>query len=119
MARTRYTSFAGFEHREAVDRCTSDPWHFGDKVSLLCITIQNHIYLFSDLQSLGDQFARWTSMSRVIHQGPLPNAEYFVVDDVFKSTVHRAVNRCGVRRYSIPLFFGTDYNVKLEVNFGH
>ena len=38
-------------------------------------------------------------------------------DDVFKSTVHRAVNRSGVRRYSIPLFFGTDYNVRLEVSF--
>ncbi|KAG7444180.1 Clavaminate synthase-like protein [Guyanagaster necrorhizus] len=45
--------------------------------------------------NLGDQLARWTS-------------------DVFKSTVHRAINRSGVRRYSIPLFFGTDYDVKLE-----
>jgi hypothetical protein len=36
-------------------------------------------------------------------------------DDVFKSTVHRAINRSGVHRYSIPLFFGTDYDVKLEV----
>jgi len=45
--------------------------------------------------NLGDQFARWTN-------------------DIFKATVHRAVNRNGVRRYSIPLFFGTDYNVKLE-----
>ncbi|KAI0322083.1 2OG-Fe-II oxygenase [Amylostereum chailletii] len=45
--------------------------------------------------NLGDQFARWTN-------------------DVFKSTVHRAINRSGVRRYSIPLFFGTDYDVRLE-----
>ncbi|KIP03983.1 hypothetical protein PHLGIDRAFT_213895 [Phlebiopsis gigantea 11061_1 CR5-6] len=45
--------------------------------------------------NLGDQFTRWTN-------------------GVFKSTVHRAINRSGVRRYSIPLFFGTDYDVKLE-----
>lgn len=45
--------------------------------------------------NIGDQFARWTN-------------------DVFKSTVHRAVNRSGAERYSIPLFFGTDYDVKLE-----
>ena len=51
-------------------------------------------------RSLGDQFARWTN-------------------DVFKSTVHRAINRSGVRRYSIPLFFGTDYDVKLEVKHNY
>ncbi|KAA1476839.1 2OG-Fe-II oxygenase, partial [Dentipellis sp. KUC8613] len=45
--------------------------------------------------NLGDQFARWTN-------------------DVFRSTVHRAVNRSGIARYSIPLFFGTDYDVRLE-----
>jgi len=36
-------------------------------------------------------------------------------DDIFKSTVHRAVNRNGIDRYSIPLFFGTDYDVNVEV----
>jgi isopenicillin N synthase-like dioxygenase len=46
--------------------------------------------------NLGDQFARWTN-------------------DVFKSTVHRAANRSGAERYSIPLFFGVDYDVLLEV----
>ncbi|KAI0671179.1 Clavaminate synthase-like protein [Trametes maxima] len=45
--------------------------------------------------NIADQLSRWTN-------------------DVFKSTVHRAINRSGVRRYSIPLFFGTDYDVKLE-----
>lgn len=45
--------------------------------------------------NIGDQFARWTN-------------------DIFKSTVHRAINRSGVERYSIPVFFGSDYNVKLE-----
>jgi len=45
--------------------------------------------------NLGDQFARWTN-------------------DIFKSTLHRVINRSGLERYSIPLFFGTDYDVPLE-----
>jgi len=45
--------------------------------------------------NIGDQLALWTN-------------------DVFKSTVHRAVNKSGKERYSIPLFFGTDYHVNIE-----
>jgi hypothetical protein len=47
--------------------------------------------------SLGDMLARWTN-------------------GVFKSTVHRASNASGLERYSIPLFFGTDYDVLLRVS---
>jgi hypothetical protein len=36
-------------------------------------------------------------------------------DGIFKSNVHRASNSSGAERYSIPLFFGTDYDVRLEV----
>ncbi|KAJ7053416.1 hypothetical protein C8F01DRAFT_1032306, partial [Mycena amicta] len=36
-------------------------------------------------------------------------------NDYFTSTVHRAINCSGVQRYSIPLFFGTDYDVRLQV----
>ncbi|KAE9396277.1 Clavaminate synthase-like protein [Gymnopus androsaceus JB14] len=45
--------------------------------------------------NIGDQLARWTN-------------------DVFKSTIHRAINTSGKERYSIPLFFGVDYDVLLE-----
>ncbi|KAJ3988345.1 Clavaminate synthase-like protein [Lentinula detonsa] len=45
--------------------------------------------------NIGDQLARWTN-------------------DVFKSTIHRAINRSGQERYSIPLFFGVDYDVLLQ-----
>jgi hypothetical protein len=68
------------------------------------------------MYSLGDQLARWTSaflflffffLSFFIHG--------LLLDDVFKSTVHRARNPKNGHRYSIPLFFGTDHDVRLEV----
>ena len=40
-----------------------------------------------------------------------------LLDDIFKSTLHRVINRSGLERYSIPLFFGTDYDVPLEVSY--
>ncbi|WP_372005715.1 2-oxoglutarate and iron-dependent oxygenase domain-containing protein [Tistrella mobilis] len=46
--------------------------------------------------NVGDQMARWTN-------------------DVFASTIHRAINRSGRERYSIPFFFGPDYDTPIEV----
>ncbi|CAE6470728.1 unnamed protein product [Rhizoctonia solani] len=45
--------------------------------------------------NIADQLSRWTN-------------------DIFKSTVHRVIIESGVRRISIPLFFGTDDNVMVE-----
>ncbi|KAI6123630.1 hypothetical protein EDD16DRAFT_630190 [Pisolithus croceorrhizus] len=45
--------------------------------------------------NIGDLLSRWTN-------------------DIFRSTVHRAINRSGVRRYSIPLFIGADPDVDVE-----
>ena len=63
--------------------------------------------------SIGDQLARWTS-TRHLRIG-IRYTINSVIDDVFKSTSHRAINFSGKERYSIPLFFGTDYDIRLEV----
>ncbi|CAN0602930.1 unnamed protein product, partial [Ectocarpus sp. 12 AP-2014] len=46
--------------------------------------------------NVGDMMERWTN-------------------NYFKSTIHRAINRSGKQRYSIPLFFGTNPDVDIAV----
>jgi isopenicillin N synthase-like dioxygenase len=46
--------------------------------------------------NVGDQMARWTN-------------------DLFTSTLHRAINRSGRERYSIPYFFGPNYDTWVDV----
>ena len=63
--------------------------------------------------SIGDQLARWTS--EIISLAILSSMLHNAADDIFRSTVHRATSNTGVPRYSVPLFFGTDYHVPIEV----
>jgi len=46
--------------------------------------------------NIGDQMARWSN-------------------DVFASTVHRAINTTGKARYSIPFFLGVNYDTLIDV----
>ena len=116
VAARRDQRTAGSERRREVDQRCPHPRCARRQV----ISIFFRLYLppHPFARSLGDQFARWTSTFRMF----LSFYRFFVLraeihaDDVFKSTVHRAVNRSGVARYSMPLFFGTDYNVPLQVS---
>lgn len=70
--------------------------------------------------SLGDELAMWTSEPFTFFpywgQVFMGRSVPLSADDVFRSTKHRAINRTGVERYSMPLFFGVDYGVMLEVS---
>ena len=45
--------------------------------------------------------------------------DYFRTNKKFKSTIHRVVNISGEERYSIPFFFGIDYDATVSVLENH
>lgn len=113
VATRRHSSASSFKRKWKMGQRCTDPRDPGRKVSAAA-ECPEEMGRLQRASSLGDQFARWTSKGASMGSDRA-NALTVLVDDVFKSTVHRAVNRSGVERYSIPLFFGTDYDVKLEV----
>ena len=114
MAATRDSSITNYEFRKPMDKGAFNSGYSCHQVRLWGIS-RITCTLTCLIFSLGDQFARWTS--RFTCQCSLHWFQWYHLDDIFKSTFHRAVNSNSVDRYAIPLFFGTDYNVKLEVGF--
>ena len=113
VAAGRHQRTTGSERSREVDRRSPHPRCARRQV--ISIFFRLHPAPQPFFRSLGDQFARWTSTFRIFLSFFVSRAEIHT-DDVFKSTVHRAVNRSGIARYSMPLFFGTDYNVPLQVS---
>ncbi|KAK7510322.1 hypothetical protein IWZ03DRAFT_388257 [Phyllosticta citriasiana] len=59
---------------------------------------------------------QWTPVERV-DGGLIVNIADFLMrwtNDLYKSTVHRVVNRTGEARYSVPLFFSINYDEVVE-----
>lgn len=56
-------------------------------------------------------YAVWSSRLMKTHQPPLLGR----TNKKFKSTIHRVTNMSGEERYSIPFFFGVDYDATVSV----
>lgn len=105
-----------------MDQRPSHPRDISDQVRLVSVSVQCSLRSLSAWSVASETSSPDGQVSNPIYPAQFPlNLMHgpLIPDDVFKSTVHRAVNRSGVRRYSIPLFFGTDYDVKLEVRAEH
>lgn len=62
---------------------------------------------------------RWTSAPRVEDSLIINVADFMMrwTNGVYKSTIHRVVNRTGEARYSVPFFFSINYDQLVEVVF--
>ena len=106
MAAARYPSSSGPQLKARMDQCNSDTGDIDSQVRRV-----KYEGYSTRCFSIGDQIARCTSETYLGSH----LTQRRIADDIFRSTVHRATNRTDVHRYSIPLFFGTDYHVSIEV----
>jgi isopenicillin N synthase-like dioxygenase len=64
--------------------------------------------------NIGDFFSFWYDPQTSRRTDPA-NLSLYRTNGIFKSTIHRATNLTGEQRYSVPFFFGVDYDATVSV----
>lgn len=70
--------------------------------------------------NIGRQHCRLlVNLVRLVRSFTRVYADLFRTNKKFKSTIHRVTNLTGQERYSIPFFFGVDYDTTVSVLPNH